>query len=56
MKKKLGRHETQSLAYVQLRTVATGELAGPLQLTRLSSVNGAKGSRNARLLRIMRLR
>lgn len=37
MKKKLGRQETQFLAYLQLRklrTVKTGDLTGPLQLTR----------------------
>lgn len=37
MKTKLGRQETQMLAYLQMRkrrTVRTGELIGPLQLTR----------------------
>ena len=37
MKTKLGRQETQMLAYLQMRkrrTVRTGELTGPLQLTR----------------------
>jgi predicted transcriptional regulator of viral defense system len=37
MKTKLGRQETQMLAYLQMRkrrTVQTGELTGPLQLTR----------------------
>ena len=37
MKKKLGQQETQLLAYLQLRklrTVQTGDLTGPLQITR----------------------
>ena len=37
MKKKLGQQETQLLAYLQLRklrTVRTGDLTGPLQITR----------------------
>jgi predicted transcriptional regulator of viral defense system len=37
MKKRLGQQETQLLAYLQLRklrTVRTGELTGPLQITR----------------------
>ena len=40
MKTKLGRQETQMLAYLQMRkrrTVRTGELTGPLQLTRTRS-------------------
>jgi hypothetical protein len=46
MKTKLGRQETQMLAYLQMRkrrTVRTGELTGPLQLTRdQERINGVK--------------
>ena len=47
MKRRLGRQETQMLAYLQMRqkgTVRTGELTGPLGLTREQAASAVRFS------------